>query len=66
MLGVLLLIQIGKYFHDSLQEVVLNLNLIQSKFNSKKIVRVNQPSVTYVTPSVHIFHSCANFMFLHT
>ena len=44
MLGVLPLIQIGKYFQDSLQEVVSNLNLILNKFNSTKVVRVNHPT----------------------
>ena len=41
MLGVLPIIQIGKYLQDSLQEVIWNLNLILSKFNSTKVVRVN-------------------------
>ena len=44
MLGVLPLIQNGNFFQDSLQEVVLNLNLILSKINSTKVVRVNHPT----------------------
>ena len=39
--GDLSLIQIGTFFQDYLQEVVSNLNLILSKFNSTKVVRVN-------------------------
>ena len=41
MLGVIPLIEIRKYFQDSVQEVVSNLNLILSKYNSTKLVRVN-------------------------
>ena len=44
MLGVLPLIQNRNFFQDSLQEVVSNLNLILSKINSTKVVRVNHPS----------------------
>ena len=44
MLGVLPLIQNGKKYQDSLQEMVSNLNLKLSTFNSTKVVGVNHPN----------------------
>ena len=52
-------------FQDSLQEVVLNLNFILSKFSSTKLVRVNHPNVhvllhllgsgSYLFPAVELY-----------
>ena len=44
MLGVLPFNLNGNFFQDSLQEEVSNLNLILSKINSTKVVKVNHPT----------------------